>query len=270
MTYVVPHFDPVALSFGAFAIRWYSLAYIFGFLGAWGYIQYLLSLYPKYQKPMTRLQLDDSVFWMILGVILGGRFGYVLFYNTSHFLSNPLEIFKIWQGGMAFHGGAVGVLIVCWLVSYFKGIQLRTLGDLICAATPIGLLLGRIANFVNGELYGRPTVVEWGFIFQHVDQQPRHPSQLYEAGLEGFGLLILLGLVMHIPNLRRINGLTAGIFFTLYGFIRYFIEFVREPDAHIGLLWNGLSMGQILSLPMIAFGLCVMIYSIWKRDPHHA
>lgn len=252
-------FDPVALSLGPLVIRWYSLAYLAGFLGGWGYARYLTTLY---KDGPTKQQIDDFLVWAVLGVILGGRLGYCLFYNVSYFAENPLEILQVWQGGMSFHGGLLGVVVAVCSYAYKYGIPILKLGDIVSAVTPIGLLFGRLANFINGELYGRVTEHPIGMIFPRGGDVPRHPSQLYQAGWEGLALLIILSLMIHRPAIRRQYGVTFGALLTLYGVGRFVIEFTREPDAHIGFLSLGLSLGQWLCLPMIAAGLVLIMWRL--------
>jgi len=262
-----------------FALRWYALAYIFGLLIAWRLAIAALrapGLWPAQKPPMQPAQIEDLLTWVILGVILGGRLGFVLFYQPGYYLANPAEILRIWQGGMAFHGGLLGVILAAWAYAQRHGIDKLQLADLVAYTVPTGLLLGRLANFVNAELWGRPTDLPWGVAFPGQVAQScgqalgelcaRHPSQLYEALLEG----LLLGLLLIVMVWRRQAlgrpGLVLGLFFAGYGLSRFLVEFFRQPDAHfvtpgnpLGLAWQisgyGLTMGQILSLPMIAIGL---------------
>jgi phosphatidylglycerol:prolipoprotein diacylglycerol transferase len=244
--------DPVAIQLGPLALRWYSLAYIGGILAAWAL---LLQMVKRPGSPMTRSQVDDLITWCTLGVIAGGRLGYVIFYNPGQYLANPLDLFKLWEGGMAFHGGLAGVLIAILLYARSQRLSALRILDYVAVVTPIGLLLGRMANFVNGELWGRPTDGTWGLIFPDAGPEPRHPSQLYEAALEGALLLIVLSWLFWRTDARLKPGLLAGLFATGYGLSRFAIEFFREPDAHLGVLAMGLTMGQLLSLPMILGGL---------------
>ena len=252
-----PEFDPVLFSIGPFAIRWYALAYIVSILAGWQYCRRIALRPPSLVKPEA---LDDFMAWAVLGVVLGGRLGYVLFYKPLHYLENPLEIVQIWEGGMSFHGGLIGVLAAIALFARRQGVSFFTLADLIAAATPIGLLLGRIANFINGELYGRPADPDlpWAMVFPASDGQPRHPSQLYEAALEGLVLFCLLYLAVRAGALVR-TGLLSGLFLIGYGLARVVVEFFREPDAHLGFLFAGATMGQLLSLPMVLAGLYLAI-----------
>lgn len=269
-----------AVDIGGFhlALRWYALAYIAGLIIAWQMVAAFIKrpkLWPGDEAPMSREQPEDLLTWIILGVILGGRLGYVLFYKPGYYLSNPLEIIEIWSGGMSFHGGFLGVVVAGLLYCRKHKLPMLSVGDAIAVSAPPGLFLGRVANFINGELWGRPTEMPWGVIFpgrlaqdcgQLAELCARHPSQLYEAALEG----LLLGAVMIWLALRRgwfkKPGALIGLFVAGYGLGRFIVEFVRQPDEHfvdpvnnpLGLAWQiggmGLTMGQILSLPMIAFG----------------
>ena len=277
-----PQIDPELISvtlFGVeFALRWYALAYIAGILIAWRLGLAALrrpALWPGDGAPMTPRQLEDLLSWIILGILLGGRLGFVLFYQPGYYLTHPAEILAIWQGGMAFHGGLVGVILACWAFAARHRIPRLALADLVAHTVPPGLLLGRLANFVNAELWGRPTEAPWGVVFPGPAAQhcpgvtppcARHPSQLYEATLEGLVLgAFLLWLVWRRGALKR-PGLVLGSFLAGYGLARFAVEFLRQPDAQfvtpdnpLGLALQvngyGLSMGQILSLPMIALGL---------------
>jgi phosphatidylglycerol---prolipoprotein diacylglyceryl transferase len=246
-----PAIDPVAFEIGPLAIRWYALAYLTGFIVGWRYSLHLARLAPVGPTPRD---VDDFLTWAVFGVILGGRIGYVLFYDLPRYLAEPLEILKVWHGGMSFHGGMTGVILAMIVFAYRRGFSPFALGDIVAAAAPIGLFLGRIANFLNGELYGRVTDLPWGVVFPYTDGQPRHPSQLYEALAEGPLLFALLFVLAHRQDVRRRPGLVGGAFLIGYGVIRFLIEFVREPDAQLGFLWLGATMGQLLSLPMIAVG----------------
>ncbi len=251
-----PNIDPIAIQLGPIAIRWYALAYIAGLLLGW---RLLLRLAQLPQAPMTRIDADDFVTWAIVAVILGGRLGYVLFYNPAYFATHPVEILFLWRGGMSFHGGLLGIIIAeVWFCRQRK-LPLLAVADMVAVAAPIGLFFGRIANFVNGELYGRITDVPWAMVFPNGGPAPRHPSQLYEAALEGVVLFIVLYWLYRRPNVRAKPGLTAGAFLVGYGMIRPLIELVRQPDAHIGLLGLGTTLGQWLSVPVLAFGLYLIV-----------
>jgi phosphatidylglycerol---prolipoprotein diacylglyceryl transferase len=253
-----PEIDPVALYLGPFQIRWYALAYLSGFIGGWLYGGWLADLDPD-RRP-NRNDIDNLLPWMVLGVILGGRIGYVLFYNLDYYLHNPLKALFIWEGGMSFHGGLLGVVTV--IVSYARYHKFHpfALGDIVSTVVPIGLFFGRLANFVNGELFGRPTNVPWGMVFPQGGEVPRHPSQLYEAALEGLLLGAILFVLARIPSVRRTEGFLFGTLLVGYGSLRFLVEFVREPDRDLGLYLDYFSMGQLLCLPMIIAGALVIQY----------
>lgn len=260
MMWEFPNIDPVAFSIGPFSVRWYALAYLAGFLLGWRYCLYLAGL-DEGRRP-NATDVDDFLSWAIGGVILGGRLGYVLFYQSAHYFSHPADILKIWEGGMSFHGGALGVIIAMLLFSARRKTNPFRLADMVCACVPIGLFFGRIANFINGELYGRVTSAPVGMIFPHGGELPRHPSQLYEAGLEGLVLFFILMALMLRPEARNRPGLVSGAFLAGYGIFRGIVEFFREPDTQIGLIGGVISMGQILSLPMILAGLGLAIFAL--------
>lgn len=257
-----PAIDPVAIELGPLVIRWYSLAYVLGILLGW---QYAMRLTNRTDGRTDRSHIDDFIVWATLGVILGGRLGYVLFYRPGYFIDNPLEIFAMWKGGMSFHGGALGVLAAMWIYCGKQQISRLSFADLICAAAPIGLFFGRIANFINGELYGRATDVSWAMVFPRGGPAPRHPSQLYEAALEGAVLFLVLAALVYGINALRRPGLVTGVFFAGYGIARFAVEYVREPDAHLGTLLGVATMGQILSLPLVAIGLWLILQA--RRKP---
>ncbi len=247
-----PDIDPVALAIGPLAIRWYALAYLAGFLLAWKYALWIVSRDPHLRP--NKDDIDNFVPWAVLGVILGGRIGYVLFYQFDLYAADPLEALKVWHGGMSFHGGALGVIVALFGYSFVHKFSLLRLSDAACAGVPIGLFFGRIANFVNGELYGRVTDVPWAFVFPRGGALPRHPSQLYEAILEGLVLFVILYLIIRRDDLRNRPGIVTGVFLAGYGFMRFLVEFVREPDVQLGLYAGFFSMGQFLCIPMILFG----------------
>lgn len=255
--------SPIAFQIGPIIIRWYALAYIAGLLLGWRYCLLLLQRKPYFMPPE---KLDDLLIYTTLGIILGGRLGYVIFYNPLFFLENPFEIIMVWQGGMSFHGGFIGVVSAAIIFSRRNNIAALCLADLLAAAAPLGLFFGRIANFINGELFGRVSDVPWAVIFPNAGTSPRHPSQLYEAGLEGFLLFTVISSLSFLTNARRYPGLLFGVFLSGYGASRTLVEFYREPDAHLGFVINYFTMGQILSLPMIATGLYFLLLSI-KRPP---
>lgn len=246
---VHPQFDPIAIHLGNFGIHWYGLMYLIGFVGGLWLGKALIRRRPDYG--LTTQEVDDMLFYIALGVILGGRMGYVLFYQPGYFLQNPLEIFAIWQGGMSFHGGFLGVLVAMLFFVHKHNKQWLKIMDFVAPLVTIGLGAGRLGNFINGELWGRPTEVPWGMIFPHVDNLPRHPSQLYEFALEGIALFVLLWFYSQKP---RPVGAVSGLFLVGYGIFRFLAEFTREPDSYLGLLSLGLSMGQWLSLPMVLVG----------------
>jgi|SRR5579875_647442 len=261
-----PQFDPILLRIGPLAVRWYALAYIAGILLGWLYARALIRNQRHWggPAPMTLADFDDFVLWVTLGIILGGRAGYVLFYNLPHFLAHPAEIIALWHGGMSFHGGFTGCVLAVVLFARRRRISILSLGDVTCAVGPIGLFLGRLANFVNGELWGRPTDVPWAMIFPGGGAVPRHPSQLYEAALEGLVLLALLWIMIRAGALRR-PGLVVGAFACGYAVARITCEFFREPDVQLGFLWGGITMGQLLSIPLFFVGLAFMLYAARHR-----
>ncbi len=258
---VQPQFDPVALHLGPLAIRWYGLMYLLGFALGMLLGRYRIKTQPN--SGWSYSELDDVLFYIVLGVILGGRLGYVLFYKFSDYLHEPLKIFYIWEGGMSFHGGFLGVIFAIWLFSRKHRKHWLAITDFIAPLVSLGLGAGRIGNFINGELWGRPTDVAWGMIFPGVDNVPRHPSQLYEFALEGVVLFVILWFYSAKP---RPLGAVSGLFLLCYGVFRFLVEFTREPDAFLGLLAFGLSMGQWLSLPMILAGVWMIYWSYRKRN----
>jgi phosphatidylglycerol---prolipoprotein diacylglyceryl transferase len=250
-----PVIDPVLVQIGPLAIRWYALAYITGIVLGWILARRLCALAPV---AATRQQVDDFVTWATLGVILGGRLGYVLFYRPDHYLAHPLDILQVWQGGMSFHGGALGVIVALILFCRQQRLDLLAFADRVTAVVPIGLFFGRLANFVNGELWGRVTDVPWGMVFPTGGPLPRHPSQLYQAGMEGLLLFGLLQFLVWRPAIRARRGFVAGAFLAGYGVARFIGEFFRQPDAFLGFLFAGATMGQLLSLPMVLVGAWLM------------
>jgi phosphatidylglycerol---prolipoprotein diacylglyceryl transferase len=258
-----PMFDPIAVAIGPFAVRWYALAYIAGIVLGWLYARKILRTEKFWggPAPISVAQFDDYVLWVTLGIILGGRTGYVLFYNLGHFIEYPLQIFQLWQGGMSFHGGFLGCVVAVLLFGWRNKVPVLSLGDVTCAVGTIGLLLGRLANFINSELWGRVTDVPWAFVFPNGGPLPRHPSQLYEGALEGLLLFAVLTLMIRRGALLR-PGLIIGTFAIVYGVARIFSEFFREPDPQLGFLWGGLTMGMLLSLPMIAAGVAFVLWAL--------
>jgi len=253
---VHPQFDPIAIHLGPLGIHWYGLMYLVGFLGGLWLGKWRIRNTPN--PVMTERELDDLLFFIALGVILGGRLGYVIFYQPAHFLQHPLEIPMLWQGGMSFHGGFLGVLTAVWLFTRKYQKRWLPLMDFVAPLATIGLGAGRMGNFINGELWGKATDLPWGMVFPQVDNLPRHPSQLYEFALEGVALFLLLWLYSRKP---RPVGTVSALFLIGYGASRFAIEFAREPDAFLGPLALGMSMGQWLSLPMILIGIWMWTWS---------
>jgi phosphatidylglycerol:prolipoprotein diacylglycerol transferase len=246
-----PNIDPVAFEIGPFAVRWYALAYITGILLGWQYAVRLIRRPPYIMEGAT---LDDFIVWVTVGIIVGGRLGYVLFYKPGYYVYHPLEILFVWQGGMSFHGGMLGVIGAIILFARQRGVSMFALGDIVSAVVPIGLFFGRIANFINGELFGRVSDVPWAMVFPHGGPEPRHPSQLYQAGLEGIALFIVLAVLAHRVEVRRRPGFIGGAFLCGYGIARMIGEVFREPDAHLGFILGPITMGQLLSVPMVIAG----------------
>ena len=260
--FTIPAFTALGGEWGPFALRWYSLAYITGIVGAWWLMTRMIRL-PH--APLDQKRLDDYITWATIGVIGGGRLGYVIFYNPDKYLADPMEILRLWDGGMSFHGGCFGVIAACFLHGWaarFSGLRLL---DMVATVTPLGLGLGRLANFVNGELWGRPTGSDWGIIFPDAGPEPRHPSQLYEAGLEGGVLFIVLTILFRCTGARLRPGLLSGVFGLGYGLSRYIVENYREPDRQLGILDTGLTMGQTLTLPLILAGLVLIIIALLRK-----
>ena len=252
-----PAIDPVLIEIGPFAIRWYALAYIAGLVGGWRYCRWLAKQPPKRLTPEA---MDDFLIWATLGVVLGGRLGYILFYKPGYYLANPAEILFVWQGGMSFHGGLLGVLVAIILFARRRGVSFVGLADMISCAAPIGLFFGRLANFINGELFGRVTDVPWGMVFPNGGAEPRHPSQLYEALLEGLVLFVVLHMLARRGWLEH-TGALSGCFLIGYAIARMIAEVFRQPDAHLGFLLGPTTMGQVLSLPMLIAGVLLVVWS---------
>jgi phosphatidylglycerol:prolipoprotein diacylglycerol transferase len=253
---------PAIGGFGPFALRWYSLAYIGGILLGWVYLKRMLQ---APQPPMTALQADDFVTWATLGIIGGGRLGYVLFYNLDQYIARPMEILALWDGGMSFHGGLIGMIVAILWFARRNGIDALRMGDYIACVVPIGQMFGRIANFINGELYGRPTDVSWGVVFPGGGPLARHPSQLYEAAGEGLLLLVVLAFLFWKTPARRYPGLLTGVFIGGFGIARFIIEFFREPDAQLGYQLFDLTRGQWLCVPMILVGVAFIVRAQSRR-----
>ncbi len=247
-----PVIDPVLVEIGPFAIRWYALAYIAGIILGWRLARVLVARTPQVA---TTEQVDDVVTWVTLGIILGGRLGYVLFYRPGYYITAPWEALYVWQGGMSFHGGMLGVLVGLYIFARRNGLDFVAFADRVVCVVPIGLFLGRCANFINGELWGRVAPgVPWAMVFPTGGPEPRHPSQLYQATLEGLCLFVLLMVLARSEHIRSRPGILSGTFLAGYGVARIIGEFFRQPDAHLGFLLGGVTMGQILSLPMIILG----------------
>jgi phosphatidylglycerol:prolipoprotein diacylglycerol transferase len=249
-----PQIDPVIFHVGPLAVRWYGLMYLLGFGAAYLLIRHLSRLR---KLSLSKDGVSDLLFYLVLGVIVGGRLGYILFYNLGQYLSHPLEIFAVWQGGMSFHGGLLGVFAATVIFCRRRKLPILLTGDILVTSATIGLGLGRIGNFINAELWGRVTDLPWGMVFPGGGPLPRHPSQLYEATLEG----LLLFLILYLLNRRKVaEGVPFFCFFIGYGLFRFLVEFVRQPDAQLGFLWWGATMGQLLSLPMMLFGIAGIFY----------
>jgi phosphatidylglycerol:prolipoprotein diacylglycerol transferase len=257
--------EAVALDLGFFQLRWYSLAYLAGIL--LGYL-YLRRLIKQPGAPMARRHADDFVFYVTLGIIIGGRLGYVLFYQPAFYLANPLKSLQIWDGGMSFHGGLIGATLAVLYLARKNGLSFLRVGDYACMCGPFGLFFGRLANFVNGELWGRPSDVSWAIVFPTGGAVPRHPSQLYEAALEGLLLFAVLWVLFWVTRARYKPGMLAGVFVLGYGIARFVVEYFRMPDDHLTSFaaQTGLSMGQWLTIPMFLLGL-YMIVTSGRRDP---
>jgi phosphatidylglycerol---prolipoprotein diacylglyceryl transferase len=252
---VHPNIDPIAFSIGPLAVRWYGLMYLVGFAAGWWLG---LRRIDRGRAPITRAQLDDVLFVAVFGVILGGRLGYVLFYKPGYYAAHPLEIFAIWQGGMSFHGGLLGMMLAMLFIARRHGVPYLRLMDFLAPLAPIGIGAGRLGNFINGELWGRPTDLPWGMVFRGAGDMPRHPSQLYEFALEGIALFAMLWWFSSKP---RPAGQVCALFLIGYGVFRFIGEFAREPDAFLGTLALGMTMGQWLSLPMVALGVWLFLWS---------
>lgn len=260
-----PNFDPVALQLGPLAIHWYGLMYVFGFLGVYLLGNYRVKHYSHaISGKWNSEQISDLIFYGAMGAVLGGRLGYVVFYKPAEYIANPLDILMINQGGMSFHGGMVGVIVALWLFAKKKQSSLLEVGDFVAPLAPVGLFFGRMGNFINQELWGKPTDLPWGMVFTTADAQPRHPSMLYEALLEGLLLLIVVWLLARKP---RKTGVLCGLFLVGYSLARIVVELVRVPDAHLNYLYfDWVTMGQILSLPMLLLGLVLVSRSLSENE----
>ena len=257
---IVHNFDPVLIDLGIFQIRWYSIAYIFGILLGWAYGRKILARVSNINNNFNKIKktdFDDLILYLIVGIIIGGRIGYIIFYNLEYYSENFLEIFKVWRGGMSFHGGLLGVIVAIFLFAKKTNNNFFKFSDIIACVAPIGIFLGRLANFINGELYGKISTAPWAVIFPNVDSMPRHPSQLYEAILEGVVLFIIINYLALKKELIYKTGFISAFFLIVYSFLRIFSELFREPDIQLGLLFNNFSMGTLLSLLTIIIGLFI-------------
>ena len=255
----VHNLDPVFIDLGIISIRWYSLAYILGIiLGWWVGKKIILRLKIRQNINISLNKFDDLITYLVISIILGGRIGYIIFYNLQFYMENPIEIFKIWQGGMSFHGGLIGVILGTYLFCKKNRIQIFATLDVIACVAPIGLFFGRVANFINGELYGKITTLYWGVVFPKIDEFTRHPSQLYEAILEGLLLFIILNKIIMKKN--YVVGTCSCMFLFLYGSFRIFSEIFREPDLQVGYIFNIISMGTLLSILMVIIGIILFYF----------
>jgi phosphatidylglycerol:prolipoprotein diacylglycerol transferase len=254
-----PNINPVALSLGSLEIRWYGIAYVVGILLGWAYSK---SLVRRFSSSIQPKDLDDFIVWATVGIVVGGRLGYALFYNPWEYLSHPLKLLYLWQPGMSFHGGFLGIIIVVIWFCHRRKLPLLIFSDIIASVSPIGLFFGRIANFINSELYGRVTDVSWAVIFPNGGPYPRHPSQLYEAILEGIGLFLLMAWVEYFTKRRQTNpGIMCAVFLLGYAIARMIVEVFRQPDSHIGYFMGGTTLGQLLSVPILIGGFIFLYIS---------
>ncbi len=258
-----PYIHPIAFSIGPLDIRWYSLSYIFGILISWVIVRKFLI---NSKKNISKENIDELLNYTVIGIIIGGRLGYVLFYNFEYYFFSPLEIFKIWKGGMSFHGGLLGIIISIFIFSKKRNINYLEITDMIALVSPIGIFFGRIANFINGELFGKVTNSKFGIIFPNGGELPRHPSQLYEAFFEGVLIFLILNLLFLFGKYKQFTGFFSGMFLFLYGLFRFFIEYFREPDSHIGYIFEIITLGQILCIPMIIIGIIIISKTIRNKN----
>ncbi|MBC8129088.1 MAG: prolipoprotein diacylglyceryl transferase [Rhizobiaceae bacterium] len=272
-----PNIDPVFLEIGPIALHWYGLAYVAGILCGWLYGRALVSnpeLWPNGVSPITKLQIDDFILWITAGIILGGRIGSILFYDFHRYSVDPLAAFRVWEGGMSFHGGLIGVVIAVALFTWKNRLPLWSLIDVVAVSVPFGLLFGRLANFINSELWGAPTTVPWAFVFPNGGPEPRHPTQLYEGLLEGVLLWLVLRLLTHRYKMFRRPRFVGSVFLAGYAMARIFVEFFRVPDVQLGYLYGGwLTMGMVLSLPMVvvaAWGMWAARETVYGPRPEEA
>lgn len=256
-----PDISPIMFSIGPLAIRWYSMAYLVGIVAGW----MLVNRNVRINKlGLEKTQIEDLMFYITLGIILGGRLGYAIFYGGAEMWLKPWRLLEIWKGGMSFHGGVVGVIAAVWLFSRKIKYSFLALTDLVVLYAPIGIFLGRLANFVNDELWGRVTTVPWAVRFPAGGYLPRHPSQLYEGLLEGVLMFVVLNLLWQLPKIRRIHGVVSALFIIFYGCFRIILEQFREPDAQLGFFFGGVTMGQMLSIPLMVGGLAVLVWCFRK------
>ena len=268
-----PQIDPVAFHLGPLSVRWYGIAYLAGVIFGWLYARKLTANDKLWGGARNRIgikDIDNLPSWVMVGIILGGRIGYATFYQPDHFFGDPMGFFRLWDGGMSFHGGMMGAIVAIALFATKQHIVILSLMDIVACAAPIGLFFGRIANFINGELYGRTSNVPWAIVFPDGGPLPRHPSQIYEALLEGPLLFLILRVLILRGRSLQYPGLTGGVFLTLYGMTRFFVEFFREPDAQVGFIASDLTMGMILSSPMILIGLAVAAYAIIAKPDQNS
>ena len=256
------NFSPILFDLGFFSIRWYSLAYIIGIIFGWWYGKNIIFQKFKTISPEIYKKFDDLITYLIFAILIGGRAGYVIFYNLEYYLLNPIDILKVWEGGMSFHGALIGIIVVTYIFSKKRNLKSLFFLDVIACVAPIGIFLGRIANFINGELVGKISSVSWSVIFPMIDMNPRHPSQIYEAILEGLILFLILNIIISKKNYQ--TGTCSYLFLILYGIFRIISELFREPDPQIGNFFGFLSLGMILSLFMILFGF--IIYNFTKKN----
>ncbi|HJD55925.1 MAG TPA: prolipoprotein diacylglyceryl transferase [Rickettsia endosymbiont of Pyrocoelia pectoralis] len=256
-----PNIDPIILSIGPLAVSWYSLSYVVGILLGWFYASKIIE---KFSTKVTKKNLEDFVTYAVIGIIVGGRLGYVLLYNPYKYFSDPIEILKTYEGGMSFHGATIGIIFAVYIFCKIYKISFLSLTDIIAPVVPIGLFLGRIANFINGELYGRVTDSALGIVFPNSDLMPRHPSQLYEAFFEGLVLFCILAYFVFRRKSLNKQGLNSGLYLAFYSLFRIIIEMFREPDVQIGFIWDSVTMGQILSVPLLLLGIYLICRSTLK------
>lgn len=258
-----PEISPIIFSIGPVAIRWYSLAYLVGIIAGWCLIKRNVRLN---NLGISKNQIEDFIFYLTLGIIIGGRLGYVTFYGGAEMWARPWQILELWKGGMSFHGGVVGVIVAIWMFSRKIKYEFLGLTDLVVLYAPIGIFLGRIANFINDELWGKVTDVAWAVRFPNGGGLPRHPSQLYEGLLEGVVMFVILNSLWCLPKVRKCQGCVSALFVILYGSFRIFLENYREPDAHLGYFWGGVTMGQMLSIPLIVLGMVIVLRQVYRRS----